>query len=74
MQNAPFELSRCAGILKRAKPYMISVYDWQRVKLEEAGLLSWLFDRRIAILSEQAYHADCGLDSAAGQSVEDYIL
>lgn len=74
MQNAPFALSRCAGILKRAKPYMISVYDWQRVKLEEAGLLSWLFDRRIAILSEQAYHADCGLDSAAGQSVENYIL
>lgn len=61
-------------IMQQAKRYTISIYQWQKEKLWEEGLLANLFEDRLLILDEKAYDKKYGLNLRTEQSVENYIL
>jgi CRISPR-associated endonuclease/helicase Cas3 len=60
-------------LLYHTKRYSISIYQWQKEKLWDKGLLTALFDDRILVLMEKAYDKQ-GLLDITGQAVENYIL
>lgn len=74
MEENEFFLPALEQIIKKVKRYTISIYQWQKDKLWEEGLLDSLFEDRLLILNERAYDSMYGLNPGAEQSVEDYIL
>lgn len=74
MHDKPFNIADLKPVLKMAKQYMVSIYDWQKKILDDKGLIFWLFEGRIAVLDKQAYNEDYGLFINAAQSVEDFIF
>ncbi len=61
-------------IMKKAKKYTISVYQWEIKKLLENGLLEEFFDKKILALEEKMYSYDYGMDVILEQEVENYIF
>ncbi len=53
-----FELPRYKEILGRAKPFIVSLYGWQKEEMERAGALYYRLDNRVPVLSERGYDAD----------------
>lgn len=74
MKHVAYRLDECGDILREAKPYMISLYEWQRKKLDEEGLILQGCEGRVLILHEQAYHDEYGLISETAQTVERYLI
>ena len=68
------EMWELQQIIKEAKPYTISVYQYQLRKLLECGWIEELFEGRILILKEEMYSEKCGLEPITEQSVESYIF
>ncbi len=61
-------------IMQQVKPYTVSIFEWQKKKLDEAGLLIPALDGRALVLKEEAY-SDCyGLVDAGEQPVENYMI
>ena len=56
------------------KKYMVSIYEWQKKKLDEAGLLYNILEGRAKVLDSQAYDNCFGLMVVEEQAVEHYIL
>jgi CRISPR-associated endonuclease/helicase Cas3 len=56
------------------KPYTISIFQYQKKKLEEYGMLEHLFDDRLLVLKSKAYCDDYGLEINSEPKVEDYIF
>lgn len=73
-QNNPYYYSILQEIAKKIKLYTVSIYQWQKEKLWEAGLLYGIFDDRILILDKKAYDEKYGVDVDVEQDVSDYIL
>lgn len=74
MQEEWFDLGKFKGIVQQAQAYIVSIFDWQRKKLFEAGLLYRILDGRILILDEKAYNDQFGLTILDEQPVENYIF
>lgn len=68
------DFSELENLFSQMKKYTVSIFEWQRKKLEENGMLMSYFDGRVWVLDERAYHEKYGLDEEKEQSVEDYIL
>lgn len=47
-------------LLQQVKPFMVSLYHYQVEKLEKCGALQYLFDGRIAVLSDGFYEKHTG--------------
>ncbi len=70
----PLSSIELEGILKQARRYSINIFDYQKIKLEENGLLSSICDGRILILQESAYSNAYGLGDISESKVEDFIV
>jgi CRISPR-associated endonuclease/helicase Cas3 len=72
--NYQLPVKALTDVFQNIKRYTISIYPYQKAKLEEEGLLESLFDGRIFILSELAYHEEYGLKVIKEPKVEDFIF
>ena len=55
-----FQIEETRELIQQAKLYSISIFEWQKKKLEEAELLTSLWDGRLFILNEKAYDDSLG--------------
>ena len=62
------------ALLRDLKLFTISVYDWQKQKLEQAGLLISALEGRVLILNELAYDKELGLTEMDSLPVERLVL
>ncbi len=69
-----YDMEHLDSILKMAKKYTISIFKYQKEKLDENGYLYHLFEGRVVVLDEDAYHKDFGLQNYKEKPVESYIL
>lgn len=74
MENDRFTLPLLKGIMQRTKKYTISIYQWQKEKLWEKGVLCSLFENRLLVLDERAYDCKYGVNDKFEQAVENYII
>ena len=54
-------MKRVKELLEEAKPYTVSIYEWQRVALEQQGALVSLCGGAIMALQEGCYNKETGL-------------
>lgn len=74
MDERHLDWERLKEIVQQAKKYTVSVYQWQKEKLDQAGMLYSILDGRILVLDGQAYDLELGLTISDEQPVENYIL
>ncbi len=74
MQQMKFHLGKFRETIQKARPYTISIYAWQRKKLEQAGMLRSILDDRALVLDKQAYDDDYGLCMDAEQPVSEFVV
>ena len=74
MEEEWFDLEKYKEIMRQLKKYMVSIYEWQKKKLDEAGLLYHILEGRAKVLDSQAYDSCFGLMVVEEQAVEHYIL
>jgi CRISPR-associated endonuclease/helicase Cas3 len=73
-EKKSFKMDRLNDLVKRAKRYTISIYQYQKDKLDDYGWLEGLFEDRILILNEKAYSEDYGLDMLIAPTVSDFMF
>lgn len=73
LQRGWFDPKKYREILQKMKKYTVSIYGWQKEKLEEAGMLYSILDGRVWILNKKAYDDRFGL-TVGEQSVRNYVL
>ena len=64
--SLPYDLLKVKRILEEAKPYTISIYEWQKRCLEARGALITLCQGEILALQEGIYHEILGLTKETG--------
>ncbi len=74
MEKRSFDIDRYKSLIQKARKYSVSLYKWQKEKLDEAGMLYPLLDGRVLSLLGKAYDEKLGLMISGEQAVEDYIL
>lgn len=57
----PYDMKRVKELLEKAKPYTVSIYEWQRASLDQQGALVPLCDGAILALQEGYYDKETGL-------------
>lgn len=67
MNTDYMSFSKKKALLEKAKSYSISIFDHQKAKLIDKGLLSGIsqFDDRILVLAKNAYDDNYGLNDEA---------
>lgn len=55
LQKERFDLEKYKKFLQELKGYTVSIYGWQKEKLEEAGMLYSVLDGRVLILNCNAF-------------------
>ncbi len=73
-EQTTFFLPSLKEIMQQTKRFTINIYQWQKDKLWEEGLLFSLFEDRVFVLDEKAYDKRYGVNVKAEQTVEHYIL
>ncbi len=73
LDKRPFDPKVLKNVLEEAKSYTISVFRYQKEKLESAGLLISACEGRILILDKSAYHDAYGLGDIAEPTVEHFF-
>ena len=61
------------ALFKEASDYTVSIYEWQKQKLEENGMISSIGDGMIYLLEPEAY-GDSGIIVDAEFSTNDLII
>lgn len=74
MQQMKFHLGKFREIVRQAKPYTVSIYAWQREKLEQAGMLRSILEDRVLVLDSRAYDGDYGLRAETELPVSEFVL
>ena len=69
-----FDMQKVRLILKDLKEYTIGIYQYQKEKLDEYGLIIPILEGRSFILKEEAYSLIFGLNIPKEYSVENFIL
>lgn len=59
----PYDFEKMRSIVKQAKAYSVSLYQWQIQKLEQAHALVSLCDGSVLVLQEGYYHDDLGIQT-----------
>ena len=70
----PYEFDEIHKSIKEASEYSVKIYEWQKKKLEEKGLLEHLMDDHVLAVEERAYSDLFGLDDQAQYKAEDMML
>lgn len=70
----PYEFDEIHKSIKEASEYSVKIYEWQKKKLEEKGLLEHLMDDHVLAVGERAYSVLFGLDDQTEYKAEDMIL
>lgn len=73
-ESLTFDIRALKNIMKEVKKYSISLYKWQKDKLDYAGLLHYLHEGRILVLDAKAYSEEVGLIDIEEQPVENFIM
>lgn len=73
-ESLSFDLNAFNNVMRESKKYSISLFQWQKAKLDYAGLLHYLHDGRILVLDEKAYSNEVGLIDIEEQPVENFIM
>lgn len=55
------DVNRKAELIKDAKQFTVSIYDWQRQKMEKENILHWCMDGMIAYVTTENYDDEIGL-------------
>lgn len=74
LSASEFQISETKELMRQAKHYSISIYDWQKQKLEQAGLLRPVLGGRSLVLDKKAYDNHTGLVVMEEQPVENLII
>ncbi len=74
MQDGWSDFGKLREIMGKAKKYTIGIYEWQKEKLYQAGLLSEVLDGRAWVLDGKAYDDCFGLTVAEEQAVDHFVL
>lgn len=74
LEKTEFSIPLLKEAARCAKRFTVSIYQWQKDKLLEEGLIEELFDGRLLVLHEKAYHAQYGADDRIEMTVGDFIL
>lgn len=74
VRNFPWKLQEMKKIMQQAKFYTVSLYEWQKKKLDDNGMLHRICSGRILVLNEQVYDGECGLTIIKEQAVENFVL
>lgn len=61
-------------VMREIKPYTINIFQWQKDKLYQEGLLEPCLEGRLFILSEKVYDDRYGLGEITEQAVETFII
>ena len=61
-------------VMREIKPYNINIFQWQKDKLYQEGLLEPCLVGRLFILSEKVYDDRYGLGEITEQAVETFII
>lgn len=60
--------------IKKSSEYSVKIYEWQKNRLEEKGLLEHLLDDHVIAVGEKAYSDLFGLDVQTEYKTEDMML
>lgn len=74
MKEGCFELEKLRPIMQQAKKFTISIFEWQKKKLYQAGMIYSILDGRVMVLDKGAYDDCFGLIVTDGQTAENFIL
>ena len=74
MQGFFHNMEELEQLMQQAKQYTISIFEWEKERLDHAGLLIKLLDDRVLALSDKAYNSSYGLMNIKEQEVEIFIL
>lgn len=74
LQEGWFDCESFRKIMQQAKKYTVSIYEWQKEKLDQAGFLYPLLEGRVLVLDAKAYDNCFGLFAVDEQAVENFIL
>lgn len=65
-QKAKHDPAFCAAVLKRAKPYTVSLYENQMRRLQKSGGLAAVLDGAVWVLADGFYDQETGADPDGG--------
>lgn len=74
LERKGFEWEKFDEIMGQVKKYTVSLYEWQRKKLDQAGMLESIREGQILALNGGAYHDCFGLTVLEEQPVDSFIL
>jgi CRISPR-associated endonuclease/helicase Cas3 len=74
MQEKRFSIEAFRKVMKQARKYTISIYEWQKERLYQAGLLYSILEGRALVLDAKAYDDCFGLFVADEQAVDYFVL
>ncbi len=74
MAGSSFQPEKCREMLRQAQKYTVSLYDWQKQKLDQAGLLYSILDGSVLLLDSQAYDGQFGVTVMDEQAAGHYVL
>ena len=57
------------SLIKRAKPYVVALYDYQRKAMESHGALTWICDHTVLALQPDCYNLKIGLEATVYQNI-----
>jgi CRISPR-associated endonuclease/helicase Cas3 len=69
-----FNISHMTELLQKAKHFTVSIFENQKKQLLEVGMLDPLFEERILVLNEKAYHEDYGIGDITEPEVASFIF
>ena len=70
----PYEYEKINNSIREASEYSVKIYEWQKKKLEEKGLIEQLMDDHVLAVGKVAYSDLFGLDAEAEYRTEDMML
>lgn len=74
MQNGYIHLEKLEQLIQLAKKYTISIFQYQKEKLDEESMLEYVLDGRIMVLNQLAYDECCGLTDKNELPTECFVL
>lgn len=74
VKESEYSIPFLREVMRRAKRFTVSIYEWQRDRLLEKGLLEELLGGRLLALHTKAYNGRYGLDDRAELTVGDFML
>lgn len=69
----PYQYNEVNQCINEASEYSVKIYEWQKRRLEENGLLEHLLEDHVLAVGEKAYDTLFGLNDQAEYQIEDMM-